>query len=78
MFGARVADGLIRGDVITAHLVDYLAIPALIGLILMTIAKFGWAWAVNLDRGNKAWIILLVLSGIWVVFSFIWAFWSIV
>ena len=39
LFGARVADGLIRGDVITAHLVDYLAIPALIGLILMTIAK---------------------------------------
>lgn len=67
LFGARLIDSLGRGLTVAFPFNGWLMVGALLGLYTMILSKFGFAWAIHLDKKNKGWIVLLVVCTSWVV-----------
>lgn len=72
VFGARAFTIFFQSA--PATVVSGLAGLAILGgMSAMLSAKFGFMWAIELNRKNKHWIIFVTVTVLWSLFALIWA-----
>ena len=74
LFGARLLSALL-GQTSSSTIPGFLGGTIAFAMSIVLFAKFGFMWAIELNRADKWWRLLLALSIIWVLFCFWYELW---
>ena len=74
LFGTRLLTTLV-GGVQASFFTETWAIMIAFGMGMILTAKYGFMWAIEIDRQDKWWRLLLALSCMWVLYAFWFELW---
>lgn len=77
MFGSRLVTTFLEG-IPTVLVPGWPGISIVTGMAITLVAKFGFMWAIEMDKHDKWWVVFVFATAVWTLFAFWYELWYVI